>query len=334
MQPWSHAMAQALYGPAGFYRRQLPHDHFRTSATASPLLAETLVALVVAVDESLGHPSRLDLVDVGAGDGALLAALVEALPEDLRGRARATAVEVRPRPDGLDRRIAWTDSLPAGVVGVVLAHEYLDNVPLDAAEMDAGGTLRQVLVEPADGTERLGPPLSVEQSDWVAAWWPLDQPGDRAEPGISRDRAWQHLLDHLDRGLAVAVDYGHLRDERGSGAFAAGTITGYRDGHQVLPVPDGSCDITAHVAVDACADAGRLAGASASALIRQHQMLRALGLTAGRPPHDLAHKDPAAYVAALSRASLAAELLEPSGLGSFWWLMQCKGCVPPIVEWS
>jgi SAM-dependent MidA family methyltransferase len=325
-------MSDALYGPDGFYRRELPGDHFRTSATASPLLAETLVPLVVTTDEALGRPARLDVVDVGTGDGGLLANLVVALPDELRSRVRATAVEVRPRPSGLAARISWTEAVPAHIVGIVLAHEYLDNVALDVIELDAHGQLRQVVVDPTDGTEELGPVATDDQAAWVAAWWPLADPGDRAEVGISRDHAWVHLLNHLERGLTVAVDYGHQLDERRSGHFSAGTLTGYRDGHQVVPIPDGSCDITAHVAMDACAAAGIGAGVIASALVPQARALRELGLTGRRPPLELAHSDPPAYVAALSRAMQAAELLDPSGLGAFWWLMQGKGCQPTLLD--
>ena len=53
--------------------------------------------------------------------------------------------------------------------------------------------------------------------------------------------------------MALAIDYAHERERRP----VYGTLTGYRDGHCVSPVPDGSCDITAHVALDACADGGR-----------------------------------------------------------------------------
>src|SRR5262245_53516383 len=105
MQPWSQAMATALYGSAGFYRRQLPTAHFRTSVSATPLYASTLARLVELVDESLGHPPSFDLIDVGAGDGALLMRLLEALPLDLVERLRPVAVEVRARPAHVSERI-------------------------------------------------------------------------------------------------------------------------------------------------------------------------------------------------------------------------------------
>jgi SAM-dependent MidA family methyltransferase len=329
-------MAAALYGPGGFYRTNAPDAHFRTSVNASPLLAASIVPLVVALDEALDSPERLDIVDMGAGDGSLLCGLLSELPSDLARRAEPVAVEIRPRPPELPALINWTEVPPSGVTGLVIAHEYLDNVPCDVAEATDDGSLLQVLVDPMTGEESLGPLLDTTQRNWITRWWPLSEPGDRAEIGLTRDNAWSQIVGGLSAGLALAVDYGHLQDDREAGAHPAGTLTGYRDGHQVTPIPDGSCDITAHVAIDACLQAGIDAGADASALVTQSEALRALGLDAKRPPIGLAHSDPQGYVEHLSRASLAAELLDPASLGSFWWLLQAKACQPHLggIIWT
>jgi SAM-dependent MidA family methyltransferase len=87
-------------------------------------------------------------------------------------------------------------------------------------------------------------------------------------------------------------------------------------------VPDGSCDITAHVALDAVAAAGERAGATATELTTQREALRALGITGAPPPLHLARTDPRAYLRALARAGEEAELIDPAGLGAFGWLAQ------------
>ncbi len=335
VQTWSEAMEAALYGPNGFYRTNSPDQHFRTSANAGPLLAESLVALMVAIDEDLGHPNQLEIVDVGAGDGRLLSSLHHALPEELSTRTQATAVEVRPRPPDLPPGIGWQDGLPEQITGLLLALEFLDNVPCDVAQVESG-ELQLVEVDPSTAAEALARPISDEQAEWIARWWPISDEGDRVEIGLQRDQAWAGLVSHLDRGVAVAVDYGHTREERDSGVFDGGTLAGYREGRQVVPIPDGSCDITAHVAMDACAQAGLTAGADSGVLRRQSSALRTLGLDARRPPLELARTDPQAYSEGLARASHAAELLDPAGLGSFWWLMQPKACGPVFAgfNWS
>ncbi|GAA0335054.1 SAM-dependent methyltransferase [Actinoallomurus spadix] len=318
-------MQQALYGPGGFYARgERPAAHFRTSVHASHRFAMALARLIAEVDTALGHPARFDLVDVGAGSGELLAEILSVT--NLGGRLRPVAVEVAPRPAGLSGAIEWCSAPPEDITGLVVANEWLDNVPVDVVELTDEGP-RLVVVDPRTGAEIPGPAPAVEDTEWLERWWPLREPGDRAEIGRHRCAAWASVLRRLRGGLALAVDYAHERDHRP----AYGTLTGYRDGRCVTPVPDGSCDITAHVALDACAEAGRLAGATSTLLTTQRAALRALGLRGARPALDLARSDPRAYLRALRAAGEDAELIDPSGLGSFGWLVQTVGVGLPAI---
>ncbi|MGY3203218.1 SAM-dependent MidA family methyltransferase [Streptomyces sp. TE5632] len=209
------------------------------------------------------------------------------------------------------------------ITGLLFANEWLDNVPLEVAEVDPAGIPRLVLVR-EDGTERLGAPVTGPEAEWLARWWPLPAgEGLRAEIGLSRDVAWASAVGTLERGLAVAVDYAHSADARPP----FGTLTGFWGGRETTPVPDGSCDITAHVALDSCAAACALPGAR---LLPQRAALRSLGLTGARPPLTLASADPAGYVRALAGASQAAELIATGGLGDFGWLLQPVG-IPDVL---
>lgn len=314
----------------GFYRRpEGPAGHFRTSVHASPLFAEAVARLLCRVDEALGRPATLDFVDMAAGRGELVTSVLAALPADVAARTRAYAVEIADRPPGLDHRIAWLPEPPRDVLGLLFANEWLDNVPVEVAETDPAGVPRLVLVRD-DGAERLGEPVSGAQARWLARWWPpAGGEGQRAEIGLPRDTAWASAVACVGRGLAVAVDYAHTRDARPP----YGTLTGFREGRGTAPVPDGSCDITAHVALDACAEAGRPpASAGAPRLLTQRTALRALGITGSRPPLALASTDPAAYVRALAGATEAAELTAPGGLGDFGWLLQPVGIPDPLGD--
>ncbi|MFI6272729.1 SAM-dependent methyltransferase [Micromonospora zamorensis] len=419
---WRDAMSRALYGPNGFFvAGSGPADHFRTSVHASPAFATALLRLIYDVDAGLGHPSRLDVVDVGAGRGELLRTLLLTVggaaglavgvsgeptrsgrsgliptragsPETLTPAASArplgeepssgtarpslaervhfTAVEYASRPENLPEEITWTSEIPAEINGVLLATEWLDNVPLDVAVHTADGW-RYVLVDPESGAETLGEPVSRADLDWLTTWWPSlrsprsadhdvtngvswadatsasesgfraarpaqgssltarSRPGcpetpnsdHRAEIGRTRDEAWANAVRQISQGLAVAVDYGHLRGDRP----VDGTLTGYRGGRQVSPVPDGSRDVTAHVAMDSVASAGSEVARCAYSLVLQREALRALGADGGRPPLSLAGTDPAGYVRALAAASAVAELTDPAGLGGHWWLRQPVG---------
>ena len=302
----------------GFYRTQAPAQHFRTSAHASPLLAGALARL--ARECGLSR-----VVDVGSGRGELLAALGAADPG-----LTLVGVDVVDRPAALSSiinpgAVDWVISpggadLPEVDLGraLVVAHEWLDDVPCTVVEVDEHGELRVVEVS-MDGVERLaGTPTSDEMA-WVRRWWPITGPGTRIEVGLDRDRAWDGLRQRACGSVLVAVDYDHRRDARPP----AGTLSGYRAGRAVPPVPDGSCDLTAHVALDSLSGGG--------VLTTQRDALLALGVETARPPIGLASTDPAAYLDAVVRAGEVAELVDRGGLGGFGWLVQSTGPLLPAA---
>ena len=305
--PWREAFERALYGPDGFFVRESPAHHFRTSVTATPVYAAAVRELAARVDASLGRPDPFDVVDLGAGGGELLQALPDVPP-----RWRLTAVDRAPDRGG---GVRWTAELPE-VEGLLFANEWLDAVPLDVL-FDG----RLVEVAP-DGTERLGDPAPAELLEWAARWWPQ---GRRVEVGLTRDRAWADAVAHVRRGLAVAADYGHVLGDRSDLGDRRPTLTGYRDGRQVHPVLDGSCDITAHVAVDACR------AQTGGRLLLQREALTSLGVDPTPPPRGLATTDPRGYLSLLQAANGAAELLDRRSLGSFAWLVRPVGIADPFA---
>jgi SAM-dependent MidA family methyltransferase len=303
-QLWEAAWRDALYGPAGFYRRpEGPAGHFRTAAHAGP---SVLAAALVRLARDAGCDGVLD---VGAGRGELLTAL--AGHDDGKAPLRLHGVDVVDRPALLPPHVGWSRAdrgVPYAAFdrALVVAWELLDTVPCPVLEVDEDGRARRVLVDARSGRERLDGPPDDEERRWCARWWPLDgaEPGTRAEVGSTRDAWWQghvQLLSRVGAGLLLAVDYAHTAATRPP----LGTLSGYRAGRLVPPVPDGSCDVTAHVALDAVEAAGRAAGASPGVLVRQDEALPALGTAPDRPG--------------------AEELLDAGGLGGFTWLLQGVG---------
>ena len=321
---WRESMECALYGSDGFYRREGPGPagHFRTSVH-NPLFAAAVAQLLLRVDKLLGQRHRLDFVDVGSGRGELVEAVTALLRErapEVAERLWTSAVEVAPRPPDLSARVVWRHSIPGGINGLLIANEWLDNVVFDVAEVAPDGAARIVEVDPESGGERLGRAPSAEEAEWLTAWWPLTgrEPGTRAEIGLDRDRAWRDAVSSVEHGWAVAIDYAHIRGTRPP----FGTMTGYREGRQVEPVADGTCDVTAHVALDACA---AVRPSDCTEVLPQRTALHSLGMSGARPPLNLARTDPSAYIRALSAASSAAELTDGAGLGAFTWLVQSSG---------
>src|SRR4051795_3264543 len=103
-RPWREAMADALYGPTGFYRSSgAPARHFRTSGHASPLWIDAIAELARRVDAELGEPVGFTVVDMGAGGGELIGALATTAPE----RWSLVGVDIAPRPVGVAERVQW-----------------------------------------------------------------------------------------------------------------------------------------------------------------------------------------------------------------------------------
>ena len=232
----------------GFFRRpdSAPSQHFRTSVHASPLFAEAVRRL--ARDAGL-----TTVVDVGAGGGELLAALHARDPSlDLVG------VDLADRPPDLPADVGVAARDPRDAPGHCWSPTSGSTTCRSTSSSWPTTGWRLVLVDPATGAERLGPPPADDDADWLATVVAgAGDVGDRAEVGRPRDEAWAAAVGSLTDGLAVAIDYAHDRTSRPP----AGSLTGYRDGRQVPPVPDGSCDVTSHVALDACAAAGHRAPA-------------------------------------------------------------------------
>jgi hypothetical protein len=309
---WRTAWADAAYGPDGFWSTQQPHDHFTTAVGVGPLVAQAVAGLVPAAGQAV--------VDVGSGDGRLLSALADLLPD-----VALVGVDRRARPTGLPARVRWfvdhwdVDAgrwvhggppvwLADAAAPLLVAHEWLDDLPA-AVVARAAGTWREVEVDPA-GHERPGGVVPPDDLAWLARWW---DEGRRAEVGHSRDVAWAGLVGEALRrhGRALAVDYGHLAGRRPrDGAFTA-----YGRGRRRAPVPDGRVNLTAGVALDALVAAGEAVGA---ATLRRERQSVLLGRPAPEgPPRPV--EDP---LASLVRRGERAALTASSRWGDLWWLLQ------------
>ena len=319
---WAGAWAQAN---TTFYRREIPRDHFETSTHPGPELAWGLALLAIDTDTRLAHPTDFHLVDVGAGQGELIEAMLshlERLAPDLAARCRPIAVDLRSSPDH-DPRVTWLcadarevlpDRYPDGLLGLVIAHEWLDDIACDVVQRAASGEIHYLHVDTESGVESVGDVVADdERGDWLRRWWwPVTE---RAEIGLNRDRAWRVICAIINRGRAVAIDYGHTQPQRGGGEFPRGTMRAYQHGREVQPIPDGTCNITARVALDACAQAV----GGTWRICDQWEALS--GLSTSLPDPLLADTDLAEYVQRLEEHLRVQALRRIPGPGSMGWLV-------------
>jgi SAM-dependent MidA family methyltransferase len=300
----------ALYGPNGFYRRNRPSDHFRTSAHAGGDSGGDFARALLGLARERGLRC---VWDVGAGGGELLAALARLDPDlELHG------VDLAARPGALLDRIHWHLALPTAVDGLVVANELLDTVPCDVVGWDTQGRTRLVEVEIRTGRQRLGPLVPDTVSDWLERWWPPGDQRARAEVGLPREEAWAAIRATNPTGTCVAIDYGHQHDTRPGG----GTLASFRHGRSTEVTFDGAHDVTAHVAIDALQ--ARVPGE----LLAQHAALDRWTEPGSRPRPTTADADPAGYLRGLAEAGRAAELREAGGLGDHYWLISPLSRLP------
>ena len=159
--------------------------------------------------------------------------------------------------------------------------------------------------------ESTGAAPTDEELAWCARHWPVEglPVGARVEVGLTRDLAWGDLVARVRDGILLAVDYGHTAGDRPAG----GTLTAYRSGALVVPVPDGSCDLTAHVAVDTLEH---------DEITTQRAALRDLGSTPASPRTTSPAPTRPATWSALAAASAVGALTAPDGLGGFAWVLR------------
>jgi SAM-dependent MidA family methyltransferase len=309
---WFDAWVESAYGADGFWRIHSPEAHFRTAAASGPMIAQMLATIVDRHDEIAR------VVDIGAGNGRLLEELAAIRPD-----LQLLGVDLRERPHGLAAEVGWAQDLwdvrygcwTSGEAGAALAQpepvliiccEWLDDLPCPVVTRHADGW-REVVIND-DGMEQAGPRLESEQLAWVDRWWPG---GDRAEIGLTRDRAWLELIKMILKrgGCALMIDYGHTAGRRP----VTGSLAAYRDGRALDPVPGSTVNLTAHVAVDAVRAAGEEAGATTAFCGLQSEVVPEL-LQPESHPDPLVDLEQRSHHSALSSQYV---------WGSHWWLMQC-----------
>ena len=297
--PFDRYMELALYAPGlGYYvngRRKLGEGgDFVTAPELSPVFG-ACVANQVA--ECLGHMDGGSVLEFGAGSGRLAAdmllqlARLESLPRrylilevspDLRALQRATLAERVPQ---LLDRVEWLDGMPAaGFVGVVVANELLDAMPVHRFRRGADGWQELAVVMRDESFEdhwtAVHSPGLVEA---LARLWPGDvdvAEGYSSEINLRLGPWLAALASRLERGYLLLIDYGYTQREYYHPERRQGTLIchfrhrAYADPY-LLP---GLQDITANVDFSAVAQSAVSAGMQLAGYTTQAHFLIDNGL--------------------------------------------------------
>ena len=319
-------MQLALYAPGlGYYvagaRKFGAAGDFVTAPELTPLFAQALAALV---EHMLATSVERELLELGAGSGALATDLLEALASrgalPVRYRILEVSPELRERqrasigqraPTHLPR-VEWVAELPAEIDGVVLLNEVLDAVPphLIARRGDTwyerGVTWESDRFMWSERSLR-----NARLRELATARFP--SAGDFvSELNPAAESLVEDLGRRLRAGSLIISDYGFPQHELYHEQRSEGTLLGhYRHYAHADPfLWPGLSDLTAHVDFTAIAAAGERAGLTVAGYTSQAAFLLGCGIL-----DRLRETGDPTSLAYLRAASAVQTLLSPAEMG-------------------
>jgi SAM-dependent MidA family methyltransferase len=253
-------MQLALYAPGLGYYHNGSHKlgaagDFITAPMISPLFSACLAKQCIELLDSLPHPHLLEL---GAGDGTMAAdiltyfnkqnidvhySILEISPE-LRERQQKKLKMTHPQ---LFSRITWLNTLPENFIGVILANEVIDALPVHCFRY-ANNTLFERGV-------------SLKNNTFVWECFPASHALQKAlDPRLFQENyqseihlqlpAWLKSLNQsLKQGAMLFIDYGFEESAFYAPSRNNGTLMCHSR-HHAHPDPfwkPGLQDITAHI---------------------------------------------------------------------------------------
>jgi SAM-dependent MidA family methyltransferase len=294
---------------------------FVTAPLVSQMFGELLGLWAVELWRAMGSPAPVRLVEMGPGDGTLMADMTRAAARAapaFPAAAEVWLVETSPplravqaaRLEALGPRWAASlDEVPAGAPLILVANELLDCLPARQFVRTAEGWAERRVGLDADGALAFGlspapggfsPPPGLED----AALGALVE----VSPAQERLGAAVGARIGRDGGAALFVDYG--RDTPGPGD----TLQALRRHRKEGPLDNpGEADLTVHADFPAVAAAARATGVEVTAIRGQGAFLQALGIRARAEALAAARPDKAELV-----ARQLARLVDPDQMGTLF----------------
>lgn len=293
-------MQLALYEPrlgyyAGASRKFGAEGDFVTAPEISPLFGRCVAAQCA---QWLGQGAG-EVVEFGAGSGALAAQVLAALHASDSAPARYSIVELsgelrqRQRmalaehvPELLER-VHWLDVLPDRIDGVVVANEVLDAMPVRQFRWQQGEVYERGVGTSRDGAalawvDRPAEPAFAERvRTRLLEAWGDEAPKHYVSEISEQAEAWVETVGaRLGQGAMLLIDYGFPRREFFHPQRAAGTLQCHFR-HRVHADPfvwPGLQDITSHVEFTAIREAASRAGLGLLGYASQARFLIDCGL--------------------------------------------------------
>lgn len=274
--PFNQFMALALYAKdVGYYQNPEQvkfgkQGDFVTAPEISTLFAKTLANQIIPIFDELGE--RV-IAEFGAGSGQMAVDLLQALEANNVLIERYVIIEIseslkqqqqllfQEKIPHLLARISWQSELPEQFIGVVIANEVLDALPIHRFQI-ANHQLYECFVTEKDDqfvwqlqniqNTELNEKLSAIQQNFLS-----DVLHYQSEINLAIKDWIDALSRRFKRGVVLLFDYGYARKEYYLPERNQGTLLCYYQ-HQVHDNPlicVGEQDITAHVDFTSVAEA-------------------------------------------------------------------------------
>lgn len=276
--PFARFMEHALYHPSlGYYNANRftigKQGDFTTASEISPLYAQCFARQCAQIFEQLGEGCILEL---GAGTGKFAGDLLLELKKlgcaprhyyiyeissSLKQKQKSH-IE-RSAPELLDQ-IKWLDELPTHFIGVMIANEVLDALPVHTFAIHAN-TLQERFVTSTKQTFSwmIDTPSPLLQIEVEKIQMSCDLPCEyESEINLNLIQFIKNITQSMARGVILFADYGYGLQEYYHPERNHGTLTCFYQHHkhdQPFLFP-GLQDITAHVnftqVIDVAVDQG------------------------------------------------------------------------------
>jgi SAM-dependent MidA family methyltransferase len=276
-------MTACLHDPEGGYYATRPalgaEGDFVTAPLVSQMFGELIGLWCVEVWRAMGAPAPFRLVEIGPGDGTLMAdalraaRLLPAFGEAAELWLVETSLPLRAAQAERLSQARWAASLgevPGGAPLILVANELLDCLPARQFVRTADGWAERRVGFDADGALAFGLAPVPSGLDLPEA-----PPGTLVELSAAQAALGAEVGRRIGRdgGAALFIDYG--RDRPGVGD----TLQALRRHEKVPPLESpGQADLTVHADFPAVAAAARGTGVETTPIRTQGAFLRALGI--------------------------------------------------------
>tara|TARA_Y100001968_G_scaffold333383_1_gene395895 strand:+ start:25782 stop:26999 length:1218 start_codon:yes stop_codon:yes gene_type:complete len=324
---------------------------FVTSPSLGPDFAELLAIQLVDWFNQLEKTSldnqSLSLIDIGPGEGDLSRDLITSIyrisPQICK---RLRLVLVEPNKGMIDRQriklqsidcvpISWMTIEELQInpgLGIVLAHELLDALPVERIIYRNQSLCRQgvsitkknnsslltfvdlplsdeLITSLAETSKSLGlfiPPIGVSDG-WTTEWH------------LGLDDWFRNCSSILSNGLLLVIDYCLESNSYYKAIRSSGTLSAYKDqlmSTNILSEP-GCWDLTAHLCLETLNFFAEKYGFKSIGRVKQGQALLSLGLS--KVINSLKEIPSNKISLALEKRENLLRLVDPYGLGGFYW---------------